>query len=69
MPQEKDWFIENLNKNRMTPEEMYEASQRIAQQKKKEQGLPLFGNGVLGNLFGGTASLGNLPDFIILETH
>ncbi|MBQ7705234.1 MAG: transglycosylase SLT domain-containing protein, partial [Selenomonadaceae bacterium] len=53
---QKDWMIENWEKNAMTPREMYNASQNIAKARKQAEGLPLFGNGYIGNLVGGAGS-------------
>ena len=59
------WFEENYN---WSPEKVLNASQDIERkekQNKQDEGIPIFGNGFLGNLVGGTAEdiLGGGADF------
>ena len=53
---QQDWLINHLSKNRMTPRELYDASQNIAKARKQAEGLPLLGTGHIPNLVGGIGS-------------
>ena len=65
MPNEnKDWIVNFLSQRKMSPDEMYNISKSAAQQKKIDEGIPIFGNGYAGNFVGGIGEnfLGGFSD-------
>ena len=49
-------FKDRLFSGALTPKQMVNISEQATRQQKQDEGLPLFGNGFVGNLVGGTGS-------------
>lgn len=68
-PEERQHFNDALKDYELSPKKAYEMSQNIARARKQAEGIPLFGNGYIGNFAGGTASsflrgMGNTAGFL-----
>ena len=62
-----------LKKYELTPERAYELSEGMKKARKQREGLPLFGNGSIGNFVGGAGSsflrgLGDTAGFLNLDS-